>query len=560
MRLALLLSLLGAAISLSLSITSPSGGPTAFSLPNGDVLHFVAPKVGTPAAGWAVGSDSNSGLDKLHPWGSIAHTMNCGDVIIAAPGNYANDEFSDVAGAVNSCPSTTGGIDGTGGIWFAVVVCGGADLMSCQVSGDGGVSNPNAFFEFTNGMHNWAAEGFYMDGGTTQQNNGFGYRSCDSSLGPVSKLHHLAFINSIGYRLGQMVASNDCGHNNGSAEGGDYIASIGLLAVNSNEFGNFGGLSSGAIAPGALVNWDTIPGTHIYSYNNYGPSNVVRGQDGGIDGEFIYYDSFDVHGFSQLVATVNNLGYLTERWQYAVTDQGSNAAATATFKAYNNSFLNGWTFASAGSPGGNIDFTNNGCCPPITTHATHVVQRNVSVVTYSNGIAPGGATVYALNLQGHYGTLTFGGAGNENVLISTVPSCTAGACSPNFAATDQSGDPYPNGVNLYPPHGTQIFANVADLANRTGAPNCTGFVNTTACMGYNANTQVLTPNTFISDMQCVYSQCAGKGFQLPSTTCVTPGTGIVADFPVWLKGIVYLHWNGTSVEQRHDLVTTPCGL
>jgi hypothetical protein len=28
--------------------------------------------------------------------------------------------------------------------------------------------------------------------------------------------------------------------------------------------------------------------------------------------------------------------------------------------------------------------------------------------------------------------------------------------------------------------------------NRLGAPNCTGFTNTTACMGYNANTQTLT--------------------------------------------------------------------
>jgi hypothetical protein len=553
---------------------APGGGPVAFSLPNCtptcvggsvDPIHYVAPQSGTPASGWAVGSDGNSGLDQLHPWGSSAHALHCGDVLIAAPGNYANDEFSDVWTTPTTCPSTSGGIDGAGGVWMAILLCSG-DLHSCQVSGNGGLSNPNAFLEFTGGQSNWAIEGFWMDGGTTQQNNGFGYRTCSVGSFGVSKEHHLAFINSVGYHLGQMVASNDCGNPDGTAEGGDYIASVGLLAVNSNEFANFSSFSSGAIAPGALTNWDTNAGTHIFTYNNYGPSNIVHGADTTFDGEFIYYDTFDVHHFSQQVVTANNLSYITTRWCYAVTYGNVFSGATATFKYYNNSCLNAWDSASAGTPGGNIDFTNNECCPPANPVPSHyVVQNNVSVTTFTSGVAPGGATVYALNLQGLFGSLTFGGTGNENVLISTVPSCTAGDCdTTNFAATDQATT-YPTGTNLYPAQGTTIYSNVADLANRIGAPNCTGFTTTTACLGWNANTGALTANTFIADMQCVYGQCANHGFQLPSTTCAnSSSTGwlanLFADYPIWLKGIVYLHWNGTSITENQDLATKPCGM
>ena len=59
------------------------------------------------------GSDSNNGLTAATAWATPNHAVNCGDVIIAAPGTY-NGNFSSW-GKVSSCPSTSGGIDGTGG-------------------------------------------------------------------------------------------------------------------------------------------------------------------------------------------------------------------------------------------------------------------------------------------------------------------------------------------------------------------------------------------------------------------------------------------------------------
>jgi hypothetical protein len=104
--------------------------------------------------------------------------------------------------------------------------------------------------------------------------------------------------------------------------------------------------------------------------------------------------------------------------------------------------------------------------------------------------------------------------------------------------------------------------NPSDLtANRSGVPNCSGFTNATACMGYNANTQKLTSPSAIYDLQPSASGAASAGYQLPSTECVTSGP-VYDYYPTWLKGVVYLRWNGSTqtITENPDLVTKPCGL
>ena len=99
------------------------------------------------------------------------------------------------------------------------------------------------------------------------------------------------------------------------------------------------------------------------------------------------------------------------------------------------------------------------------------------------------------------------------------------------------------GTNTY---ANPAFTNTADLlANRLGVPNCNAFTNTTQCMGWNANTSTLTTPSIISDLVPTASGTSGKGYQLPSTTCAAN-----ADYPTWLKGIVYLQWNGSSLERK----------
>ena len=72
------------------------------------------------------GNDSNSGTSPATAWATPKHAVNCGDVLIAAPGAYNSDQFgANNWGTVSACPSTTGGIDGKGGVYFAVLLCGG---------------------------------------------------------------------------------------------------------------------------------------------------------------------------------------------------------------------------------------------------------------------------------------------------------------------------------------------------------------------------------------------------------------------------------------------------
>jgi hypothetical protein len=72
-------------------------------------------------------------------------------------------------------------------------------------------------------------------------------------------------------------------------------------------------------------------------------------------------------------------------------------------------------------------------------------------------------------------------------------------------------------------------------------------------MGWNAATRKLTTPSVISDLVPTAGGTSGKGFQLPSVTCAAN-----SDYPTWLKGIVYLHWNGSSITENSDLVTKPC--
>jgi hypothetical protein len=74
-------------------------------------------------------------------------------------------------------------------------------------------------------------------------------------------------------------------------------------------------------------------------------------------------------------------------------------------------------------------------------------------------------------------------------------------------------------------------------------------------MGWNANTKKLRVPSVISDLQPTASGTAGKGYQLPSLNCASN-----PDYPSWLKGVVYLHWDGTKIWEYSDLVQKPCGM
>src|SRR5271166_629547 len=208
----------GATSSCSASLQAASDPPASGSVPF-VALHtyYMSP----------TGSDSNSGLTAAAPWATPNHAVNCGDVIIAAPGtygykaNYTNGyPFFGNFHTVSNCPSTTGGIDGAGGVYFAVVLCGGSDIGSTNGCVIDGVGNTAGYYsvEFDGGVSNWAFEGFYFNTGCTGSATGtncsrsFGARVIDASGTTGYNSHHLALINSIVVGSEQSFGGNDGGN------------------------------------------------------------------------------------------------------------------------------------------------------------------------------------------------------------------------------------------------------------------------------------------------------------------------------------------------------------
>jgi hypothetical protein len=73
-------------------------------------------------------------------------------------------------------------------------------------------------------------------------------------------------------------------------------------------------------------------------------------------------------------------------------------------------------------------------------------------------------------------------------------------------------------------------------------------------MGWNYSSQAATSLTPISDLTATSVHSGGKGYRPPGPCAPDP------NFPMWLKGIVYLHWNGTSLTENAGLVNGPCGM
>jgi len=524
-----------------------------FALPTGDVLHYADP----------AGSDSNDGLAPVvggghGPWAiATNHNLNCGDVIIAAAGSYPQQGPS---GTVSNCPSNSGGIDGTGGIWFATVLCGSASVGDCYMTTKLPITAiTDAVFINSS---NWAMEGFYCNPSLATGAGGVPKGRCYESNGS-SVIHHVAFINDISADSLQAADTDDNG--NTGAVGVDYFAVLGMIAQNSAQ-DPICLAAIDVVSPGVS---DTLPGTHFYVNGNFSFNHQAPpGNPTCSDVEAYMADSPGNHNSLAQEVWSNNVGYRANRMCFQALQSGSE---TTTIKVYGNTCFNDNVNSQGDNANGEIQVQTFGA--NIALNLT--VQNNLTFQPALSS-AGGGGHVYAFLLGRPLAgsNVTVGGGGQQNVFRaandtpSTGLGCTGLSGSPSFCnatfdAATFGGVLGDLGTNIYPgtPGGVgPAFTNTADLlANRQGVPNCSGFENVTQCMGWNAVTGVLTTPSVISDLVPTASGTAGKGYQMPSINCVTTGP-IVADYPVWLKGIVYLHWNGTSLSENSGLVTRPCGM
>lgn len=528
------------------------------------------------------GSDSNNCLSTTTACASVnasgLSSIKCGDVILVAAGTYSGNQFNANGGTVfptvGTCPSTTGGIDGAGGVYFAVILCAGSDLMSCKIN--------NSDYGVWVQKSNWAFEGFWAT--TPIQSQVCFLGNNNQFVGDGTVRHHVAFINNICSTAGDAGWATTWGSStNGSFDQTAVVGAIGYNAANSQTSG---GECGSAISMVPNNGPDHTAGTHVYIAGAYLGYNTNTGTPGSpgcnvagghSDGENII---FDTEGGATLNGTgSSHTGYVYQN----VVEQsvlwhagGSNLQIFPTLAAGATPDADGaqYFISDVTMYAGDQDTHGNSICegdfhfhsisPNVspTTTSYYDARNNIVVATVTSCGGLGVNPSFALHLD------TAGGA----TLVSKPVTITgnyiynagggvSGYSNSNFNAyVDNTGSgsratsfPTAIGTNTFSNPG---LASPTSLPFSSSGPDCTGYENVALCMNtkysvYTHVTPTIAPTTV--------------GYQPPISGCSTKtlSNGTTA-FPSWLKGIVYLHASGftnsPTITQRAGLITMPCGL
>jgi hypothetical protein len=548
---------------------------TDFVLPTGHVLHYIAPNGNDHCNGTssAIGTLGNCA------WLTPNHAISCGDVIIAAAGNYTN-QFQGVHGAgsnwsqPSNCPSTTGGIDGKGGVYFAIVLCAGPYISSCNVNGGAGDAFHWGGWGIAKSPSNWAVEGFYVS-----QNVNAADTACFLASSTKTYGHHIAWVNNI---------ANQCslaGFTTGGQKGYgyDFVAAVGNIAFNaarSAQHAGYCGSGFSLIPSTSGAAAADLGNTHVYvggnfAYNNYNDNSngncPVTGAN--TDGEGFIFDSLAAQspagtgGYQYQAVIEQNVGWINGSSCIQIFPQGNGTTNDrAQYYITRNSCYGNYTDVRHNGGGG--EFYYAGTYP--TGIGYYSTTNNLAVADKIQNPPPGGGNISIVTAFDYWCNIncstphSFQITSGNYFWNSTVPTTTGpGHCNssePYTAYTACSQSParwtMGDGTDVFNNPG---FASPTSLPTALQPPACANYVTTTDCMNDPSGFNVwghLTPTT---------PGAVGKGYTPPPTGC--GGTTLVggpADgkkaFPTWLKGIVTLHWTGTKVVQIAGQLDMPCGL
>ena len=498
------------------------GGNVTFTLPTGDVLYYIA------ASG---GSDSYDGKEATHttgstgPWATPNHSVNCGDVILVEAGTYSGSVFLGDWGTVSSCPSSTGGLAGSpGGVYFAVVLCETA--FACNISGAGGNGNG---MQFT--ASNWAMEGFH----TTIATNQNGCYSATSKT--TSNINYNAFINDIADVCGAQGFFTVFGQYGAGSMGADMTAVVGAIAYNAASSLNYPCSSGISLIPTAGTG---ASGTHIFvaGYFGYDNVNAPSGATCNTDGEGIIFDSIPGGSvYPYQIVVEQSIAWGNGGPGFLIYPPGSNPDEANYYIFNSTGYGNFQSSIYSGGNGGEISMNlNNSSELGTQTITNNLLETTISSTNGTNGLDKM-ATFFASCNTTTCPTISYGGnwGWNSNpyggVLKPATGSNTTSVGVDNttwWHSGVENTTTWPYGTNTY---GNPLFANPTGLPS--SAPNCSGYANTTACMN--------TGNSVYADLTPSASGASAYGYQPPGSC--TPD----AYYPTWLKGIVYLHWDGTQL-------------
>jgi hypothetical protein len=512
-------------------------------------------------------SDSNNGTSTATPWCSPEHAAGspagfpgfvCGDVVLVQPGSYTT-AFSDPTvqafGAVTNCPSTTGGIDGAGGIYFATMLCAGTHLGDCTF-------NSGAFAGVTINVSNWAVEG--LSG--TQNADGhlvcFWISSHSGTASTANTTHHMAYINNIANSCD--LAGFNSGPNfdlGGSPASIDQHAFIGNVAFNAahslgGPCGSNFSINSPADGP------DSSSGTHIFVSQNFSYKGVEDFSPPGCtvgggtfphsDGEGLILDSWELYTFSARAVVKNNVFW--SNGNKGIESFDATGETVAQRYIYNNTLYGNMIDSQTGGAG---EMYLHEISP--TTGGFYSVTNNIFEANlHSPGGAgvPGANNIVAIQVECNGATdnnctsatyLIVDGNYAWNSLAPTSTLCdSTGNNTLYFIGAVTETNCNWNGTNTFSDPGLTSPGTLPTTAPNT---TCASYTNVVDCMNtglgiYSKIKPTIAPTSI--------------GYQPPGP-CTAD-----ADYPTWLKGVVYLQasgWvNGATITEKAGLVTKPCNM
>jgi hypothetical protein len=530
-----------------------SGGAVAFSLPNGEVMHYMDPAGNDACNGTSPSLGSSGNCAWLTPNGNGA--LVCGDVILAATGNYTNNGIV-VTRQPTGCTSgsTTGGFDGAGGIFVVYVLC--ATAYACVIpayNGTNGGGQGSAGFQIQ--ASNWAVEGWHVSVDNTVVTSDACFQTATTTA--TALFHHTIFANNI--------ASN-CGYGFGVGEigvvsttgGVDYSAFLGNMTYQANQRND--GNETASLVFVNMSNSDAST-TAIRSImkGNFAINNNPGANGAPSDVEGMMRDTPQSHDTVGIDVVRDNVIYGSGGPGLQLTNQNVGASATPyTFDASYNTM-----------------YGNNACTPYDPFNSTEVwmalnrnygmtvnYYNNISQTRGANGTCSGSARPnYAFSQGANNGfnliNINIGGTSITNYIDASATTCNQ-VCdqgSSPFSLVSGNSIPIPTtGFNVY--HTDPGFQNTTDLWSNhlTTLPNCSGFETIAACMGWSFSGQTAAVNSVIYDLTPTVA--VGKGYRPPAPCAPDPGNL----HPSWLKGLGgYLFWTGSGLLYKPGYINAPCG-
>lgn len=428
------------------------------------------------------GSDRNTGTSSGHPWASPSHALNCGDVIVAAPGNYSAANFYSGKWGAVTCSASQPNV--------AWLICGKFDACKISAATTQGMWVDQSY---------WGVQGWEVTAPVSNA-DGTCFRVEPSRNHPVT-IHHIIFANNVANGCTQ--GGFESTPNIPSLTGVDYLAILGNIAYDTASGSQ--SCTSG-ISIWEPVQSDSKPGTHIYIAGNFSYGNLNPIKCAGTpptDGEGIIFDTFDG------------------------TQTSGLPVYTAQAVAYNNLVAN--------NGGKGIEVFNNAAG---NKHATIWIDRNTiwGDLTDPNQ-AWGGCGELA------FATASDIDAYGNLISTKSATGCTG---KPIYAMAVSSGDATDkiadNWAYGYDGNNTFVYSSgsFAYGANTLGidpafrnpvapsAPDCSGAANVLACMSQ-------AGNNVIANFTPTAPGAAAYGRR-------TPGAASVVDplYPAWLCTVTNL--------------------